>query len=135
MTAPLQPLGAGFSATGDSRNAILESQSIPKLALSCKTLLRHLQTALDRDPCSLAHFLPLQDIRHVQERYEQWAGNLGALQSSNVPSSLEHRLIDAPIVRTSILRTLLTLESSIVAGRLHRRGSMNQPTDRWKLPL
>ncbi|RYP19528.1 hypothetical protein DL767_009626 [Monosporascus sp. MG133] len=50
------------------------------------------------------------------ERFEQWSGNLGALQPPESPLSLQHRLRDSLSVRSAMLKTLHDLRDSIASA-------------------
>ena len=62
-------------------------------------------------------FLHVRDAQRMQDRYNQWAGNLGALQNFKSPLSLDHRLQDAPLIKGSILNTLTDHNTSIQTGK------------------
>ena len=62
-------------------------------------------------------FLDGKDIKIIEERFDQWAGNLGALHKPTSPLSLEYRLRDAPLVRTSIINFLVDLHTSVRDGK------------------
>jgi hypothetical protein len=105
---------------GLSRSEEMEDQEAPKvatIAISCKDGFANLLAAATTEDCCAKDFLRDRDIQQMQERYTQWAGNLGALQHFKSPLSLEHRLRDAPLVRDSLLNTLTDLHDSIQAGR------------------
>lgn len=57
-----------------------------------------------------------RDVARLQERFDQWAGNLGALQQPSSPLSLEHRLRDAVLVSHYISDVLKSLCDSLHAG-------------------
>lgn len=90
---------------------------IEDIATECqKDIDRLLEAAINEESC-VKEFLHGRDIQQLQERYDQWSSNLGALQHSESPLSLEHRLRDAPLVKESILNTLKDLHVSIQAGK------------------
>lgn len=90
---------------------------IREIATECqKDFARLLAVATSEDSC-VKGVLYGRDVQQMQERYDQWAGNLGALQHSKSPLSLELRLRDAPLVRESILNTLENLHVSIQSGK------------------
>ena len=62
-------------------------------------------------------FLRGIEIEQILERFAQWAGNIGALQNSKSPLSLEYRLRDAPLVRASIVNYLQDLNISTQDGQ------------------
>jgi hypothetical protein len=59
--------------------------------------------------------LTLEDERG---RLRVWASNLGALQSENSKKSLDYRLRDAPLMRTTVTLGLENLNSSADRGAL-----------------
>lgn len=90
---------------------------IGEIATECqKDFAQLLAVANSEDSC-VKGVLYGRDVQQMQERYNQWAGNLGALQHFESPLSLELRLQDAPLVRESILYTLKDLHVSIQAGK------------------
>ncbi|KAL3465651.1 hypothetical protein BJX64DRAFT_252236 [Aspergillus heterothallicus] len=56
-----------------------------------------------------------REIGQLRDRYDQWACNLGALQPSSSPLSLEHRLQNSPIVSNIVAAKLLDLHISLQA--------------------
>ena len=90
---------------------------IDEIATECqKDIDRLLEASISEQSC-VKGFLRGREIQQMKERYEQWSGNLGALQHSESSSSLEHRLHNAPLVRESILNTLKDLHDSIKIGK------------------
>jgi len=92
-------------------------QRIPEIAIDCQNAIANLLAAAKSEDCCVKDFLHGRDVQQMQERYDQWAGNLGALQPFESSLSLEHRLRDSPLVRNSILSTLLNLYASVKTGR------------------
>jgi len=68
----------------------------------------------DRPPA----FVSIKEINQVQERFNQWAGNLGALHPSTSPLSLGHRLRNSPAIRDGIVKQLVDLGESCDAGNV-----------------
>ena len=91
--------------------------TIATVTLDCRTKISDLLAAVTGDGCYASDVLHSRDVEQMQDRFNQWAGNLGALQSFASPKSLEHRLRDAPLIRDSILHNLADLSSSIQAGK------------------
>lgn len=87
---------------------------IEEIAIECQKDIDTLLDAAISEQSCVKGFLRGRDIQQIKERYEQWSGNLGALQHLE---SLEHRLQDAPLVRESILNTLKDLHVSIKIGK------------------
>lgn len=90
---------------------------IEELATECRKGIAELLAAAISEDSSVKGVLHGRDIQQMQERYDQWAGNLGALRHFKSALSLEHRLRDAPLVRESILKTLKDLNVSIQDGK------------------
>jgi hypothetical protein len=64
----------------------------------------------------LGETLSLRNVKQLQERLDQWAGNLGARQPVTSPLSLEHRLRNSPVVRDAVLWLLGNLVDSLVSA-------------------
>ncbi|KAM0801423.1 ankyrin repeat-containing domain protein [Usnea florida] len=97
----------------------MERPEIPRiegLTLDCQSDFTSLKAAASGEGCRAVDFLHSRDIQQLQDRFNQWAGNLGALQPFESPLSLEHRLRNAPIVRESILRILTDLHETMQAA-------------------
>ena len=91
--------------------------NIPTTTKSCQMGLTNLlQAAKDENTCA-RYLIHTKDVQQVHDRFHQWAGNLGALQPFESALSLEHRLREAPIIRQSILSSLMDLDSSIQNGQ------------------
>ena len=88
-----------------------------RIALDCRSSLTNLLAATTGEGCCVKDFLTTRDVQQLQDRFNQWAGNLGALHPFQSPLSIEHRLRDAPLVKASILRSLSDLYTSIQAGK------------------
>jgi hypothetical protein len=52
-------------------------------------------------------------------RFKIWAGNIGAFQELSTPSSLEHRLREAPKVGAQVAELLDDLEETLQEGGNH----------------
>lgn len=57
-----------------------------------------------------------QDFEALQDRLEQWAANIGALQPSTSSVSLDYRLRNAPATKTAIASHLSDLAASASQG-------------------
>lgn len=91
--------------------------TVDEIAIDCQKDIAVLLAATISEDSRVKDFLRGRDIQQMQERYDQWAGNLGALQQLGSPLSLEYRLRDAPLIRESILNTLENLHISMQAGK------------------
>ncbi|KAI9368518.1 hypothetical protein BJX61DRAFT_212882 [Aspergillus egyptiacus] len=99
--------------SGDS----MESSTLSQIALLCREDVAALLAATrTHDRSWVTDLLPEKDVIQIQERYEQWAGNLGAFQPSRSALSLDHRLRDSSQVRNLVHSTLQDLHISIQTG-------------------
>ena len=94
----------------------MESFNLYAVTMSCLENMRNLVAVADRVDCCVKEFLPVRDLRQFKDRFEQWAGNLGALQHTKSPKSLDHRLRDSPTIKNFVLSTLHELDVSVQAG-------------------
>ena len=99
--------------------------TIATVTLDCQTNISNLLAAVTGDERCASDIIHSRDVEQMQDRFNQWAGNLGALQSFASPKSLEHRLRDAPLIRDSILHSLADLSSSIQAGKFPFMWALN----------
>ncbi len=90
---------------------------IAAIAINCRSSITDLLVAATDECCCARDILAPRDVEQIQDRFNQWAGNLGALQPFESPLSLEQRLRDAPLVRESIINSLSDLDSSVQAGK------------------
>lgn len=105
-----------MSPGSNNERIAMGDQEIRNIANNCQTTIA---TLLDTTKDGDSHVKDLvneRDVEEMQERFDQWVGNLGALQASKSPLSLEHRLRNSPMVKNVILRTLADLYDSIQAG-------------------
>ncbi|OCL13569.1 hypothetical protein AOQ84DRAFT_429336 [Glonium stellatum] len=93
-----------------------ETLKLAEIAIQCQKGIASLLAAATSENFRAKGSLHGRDIQQIQERYSQWAGNLGALQPSGSRLSLGYRLRDAPLVAGSILNTLTDLQASIQAA-------------------
>ncbi|KUI59501.1 U3 small nucleolar RNA-associated protein 21 [Cytospora mali] len=103
----------------------MDNQDTAVLSTDCQTALCNLVAAV-KGPFS-PNLVDLRESESFQERFDQWAGNLGAFQAPESPLSLEHRLRNNAQVRDVILKLLVDLLTStrdatdIVSGRRENR--------------
>lgn len=90
---------------------------IDEIATECQNDFARLLAVTNSQDSCVKGVLNGRDVQQMQERYDQWAGNLGALQHFQSSLSLELRLQDAPLVRKSILNTLEDLHVSVHDGK------------------
>ena len=90
---------------------------ITHIAINCQSSVSSFLDAIKLQHHSVRDFVSERDVKHIQERYDQWAGNLGALQPAQSRMSLEHRLCNSLVVREAILEKLENLNSSLQAGK------------------
>ena len=93
-----------------------ESSELHALTVSCDENMRSLLAVADRADCCVKELLPVRDVRQLEDRFKQWAENLGALQRFKSPQSLDHRLRDSPEIKNVVLSTLHELDVSVQAG-------------------
>lgn len=95
-----------------------ETRDFAAIAFDCQSSMTELLiVATDEGRCA-KEFLHSRDVQQMQDRFDQWAGNLGVLQPFDCPLSLERRLRDGPIVRETILKSLTDLHYSIHTGKI-----------------
>ncbi|KAL5045575.1 hypothetical protein BDW71DRAFT_208117 [Aspergillus fruticulosus] len=94
----------------------MENTGLRDIAIECQKALANLVIVARSDDCPVQTTLRPRDLQQLRERYDQWAGNLGALQPSSSALSLEHRLRDSPMVRGIVFETLLDLHVSVQAA-------------------
>ncbi|KAG7039977.1 regulator of conidiation-1 [Colletotrichum scovillei] len=100
---------------------------ISQAARRCYDSLSSLAQEFEKSRNTWEHELTERDFAQLLERFEQWAGNLGALRQPSSKLSLDHRLRDSPTVRASIFSILEDLNESakmateIVSGRRPNR--------------
>ena len=95
----------------------LETPRIEEISHGCQSEFTSLMAAASGEGCRAMDFLHSRDVQELQDRFNQWSGNLGALQPAESSSSLEHRLRNAPMIRDFILRILKDLHESMQAGK------------------
>ncbi|KAI3556961.1 regulator of conidiation-1 [Colletotrichum abscissum] len=98
---------------------------ISQAARRCHDSLSSLAQEFETSRNTWEHELTERDFAQLLERFEQWAGNLGALRQPSSKLSLDHRLRDSLTVRASIFSMLEDLNESakmeIVSGRRPNR--------------
>ncbi|EXF81271.1 regulator of conidiation-1 [Colletotrichum fioriniae PJ7] len=98
---------------------------ISQAARRCYDSLSSLAQEFETSRNTWEHELTERDFAQLLERFEQWAGNLGALRQLSSRLSLDHRLRDSPTVRAPISSMLEDLNESarmeIVSGRRPNR--------------
>lgn len=94
-----------------------QSFKVGPIAIECQRKIGDLLAVTKSEDCSVKEFLHVRDVERIQDRYNQWVDNLGALQHFESPLSLDYRLQDAPMIKTAILNTLTDLDSSLQAGK------------------
>ncbi|KAI3543764.1 regulator of conidiation-1 [Colletotrichum filicis] len=89
---------------------------ISQAARRCHDSLSSLAQEFETSRNTWEHELTERDFAQLLERFEQWAGNLGALRQPSSKLSLDHRLRDSPTVRASIFSMLEDLNESAKMG-------------------
>ncbi|KAK0726730.1 hypothetical protein B0T26DRAFT_637497 [Lasiosphaeria miniovina] len=127
----------------DSTDSTDSIENISEAAKNCYLALDALLNAIPDDTSDqVIQAIPgkeavkKRDVEQLWGRFEQWAGNLGAMQPRTSPVSLEHRLRNSPAVKEAILGFLLNLYDSteaatdIISGkRINRTASMLVDSD------
>ena len=99
----------------------MEEQATSNLSAitgKCQVGIKKLLEATTNEENGLDDLVHARDVQQMQDRFNQWAGNLGALQPSESALSLEYRLREAPLIRQSMMSSLDDLCWSIQAGRV-----------------
>ncbi|KAK5999133.1 Serine/threonine-protein kinase TNNI3K [Cladobotryum mycophilum] len=109
---------------------LLAEKKIFQIAKICRTSISSLFRAVKAGNASVEFQVSERNVQQLQERYDQWAGNLGVLKSPKSPSSLEHRLRDSPAVSDAILGILVDLNESAQAATDILTGKRNNRTAR-----
>ena len=104
----------------------LEAPRIGGIAHGCQSDFTSLLAAASGEGYRTMDFLHPRDVQQLQDRFNQWASNIGALQPVDSPLSLEHRLRNAPMIRDFILRVLTDLRESMQAGKTWFTCAFNQ---------
>ncbi|RSM01593.1 hypothetical protein CEP52_008511 [Fusarium oligoseptatum] len=91
-------------------------QEIRNIAKGCQTAIATLLAATKNDDSHVRDLVNERNVEEMQERFDQWAGNLGAFQAPKLTLSLEHRLRNSPVIKNAILRTLADLYDSVQAA-------------------
>ncbi len=98
---------------------------IAEKAALCQQALRGFLVAVKEGESS--GVLSPREVDDLHDRFDQWAGNLGALQPASSTLSLEHRLQNSPTVGETVSRLLvdllesLRLATDIATGRRRNR--------------
>ena len=98
-----------------------DTPDIGAITFDCQSMMIDLLVAAEHEACCVKKLLHSRDVQQTQDRLNQWAGNVGALQpfdsSFVLLLSLERRLRDAPLIRKTFLRTPTDLHYSIRSGK------------------
>lgn len=93
-------------------------------ASRCEVALGSLVAAVDVSASPAASLVSTRDLANIQERFSQWAGNLGALQPPESHLSLEYRLRNSPQIHHAIDGMLQELYDSAQSGKWRSRGRL-----------
>ena len=99
----------------------MSDQEIPQVAQSCDTILSELVNATKSTDNGEIFGISQRDVQQIQERYQQWAGNIGALQPSGSTRSLAYRLRTDSSVRIAVWKMIRDLQSSAQIGTITRQ--------------
>lgn len=106
----------------------METENIRVRSIACQEALIALLAGAKTQPRSV--IVDLREVENYHERFDQWAGNLGAFHVPESRLSLEYRLRNNPIIRDAILRLLADLRDSacnalsIVSGKQENRTAL-----------
>lgn len=90
----------------------MSDRGIFEKATSCQNSLSGLVAGAGKNKV-LSETVRARDVEPLQQRFGQWAGNLGALQPASSTLSLEYRLRKSPLVRDAVLKLLCDLLDSL----------------------
>lgn len=82
----------------------------------CIQIFKELRAALTDSETASKAGITLTDCDDQLEKFKSWANNLGALQRTSAPSSLDQRLKLAPTISKQILQLLEDLKEAISDG-------------------
>ncbi len=109
VLCPFSPIS--LSPRSGSTPDKMEDQGIVERAELCEQTLASLQVAAKEG--GSVGTSSLRDIQQLRDRFDQWTGNLGALQPASSPLSLEYRLRNSPDVRAVVGSLLGNLVKSL----------------------
>ncbi|KAK3341839.1 WD40-repeat-containing domain protein [Lasiosphaeria hispida] len=89
----------------------LLDSSLAAASRSCMAAFNHLESGLGVSTNEYKKLMPLAAMQNQRDRFKIWSGNLGALQQGR--SSLDFRLRDSSLMRTTILKLLDQLKDTI----------------------
>jgi len=103
----------------DRRAASVASPAASPIASQAKACAQHFHQLCAILEC--AEGQSIHDISHLQAsecngQFKIWAGNIGALQTMQSASSLDHRLREVPKVSMQVVSLLQDLEEALVDG-------------------
>ncbi|CAM1501132.1 Fc.00g102940.m01.CDS01 [Cosmosporella sp. VM-42] len=100
----------------------MDGPDISQIAKDCQISISVFSDATKQNQ-SVREYVSERDVIQTRERFDQWAGNLGALQPSRSRLSLEHRLCKTPLVRNAIMAKLEDFHESVQAATSIATGS------------
>lgn len=106
----------------------MDNETIKVRSIACQEALLAFVTGAESQPRSA--IVDLREVENHQQRFDQWAGNLGAFHDPESRLSLEYRLRNTPLIRDAILHLLADLHDSarsalnIVSGKQENRTAL-----------
>lgn len=106
----------------------VDTETIKARSIACREALLAFVAGTESQPGSA--IVDLREVENHQQRFDQWAGNLGAFQDPESRLSLEYRLRNTPLIRDAILQLLADLRDSargaldIVSGKQENRTAL-----------
>ncbi len=94
-----------------------QSSCIADKSILCITKFQSLKELLADAEVEQKFGMKLLDCNDVLSRFKLWAGNIGALQDSQLASSLEHRLRNAQGVAKRIIKLLEEMMEDLEDGK------------------
>lgn len=106
----------------------MDTETIKVRSIACQEALLAFVAGVESQPRSI--IVDLREVENDQQRFDQWAGNLGAFQDPESRLSLEYRLRNSPLIRDAIMQLLADLRDSacraldIVSGKQENRTAL-----------
>lgn len=98
----------------------MNKQEIHNSAQSCKNAIDDLLRSVGNSAPNLYDGISVRGVEQIQDRFRQWADNLGAFHKPESPLSLEQRLRDNHVAKDTVLKLLSDLHESITTGKKSR---------------
>lgn len=106
----------------------MDTETIKVRSIACQEALLAFVAGAESQVRSA--IVDLREVENHQQRFDQWAGNLGAFQDLESRLSLEYRLRNSPLIRDAVMHLLADLRDSacraldIVSGKQENRTAL-----------